>query len=95
MNAPLCTCRVIGEVCQESDGQIVFRYLKNTPDFEAACTVGFKGFPAFRLEDDEVRQGVIESLLRRLPPRNREDFAGFPAQHQPVLSIKRCNGKPR
>ena len=54
MDAPSCTCRVIGEVCQESDGQIVFRYLKNTPDFETACTVGFKGFPAFRLEDDEV-----------------------------------------
>lgn len=82
MNAPSRTRRVIGEVCQESDGQIVFRYLKKTPDFEAACNAGFKGFPAFRLEDDEVRQGVIESLLRRLPPRNREDFAEFLAQHR-------------
>ncbi len=82
MNAPSRTRRVIGEICRENDGQIVFRYLKKTPDFEAACNAGFKGFPAFRLEDDEVRQGVIESLLRRLPPRNREDFAEFLAQHR-------------
>ena len=82
MNAPSRTRRVIGEVCQESSGRIVFHYLKNTPDFEAARETGFKGFPAFRLEDDEVRQGVIESLLRRLPPRNREDFAEFLAQHR-------------
>lgn len=82
MNAPLRTRRIIGEVCQENEGQIVFRYLIDTPDFEAASKAGFKGFPAFRLEDDEVRQGVIESLLRRLPPRNREDFAEFLAQHR-------------
>lgn len=81
-NAPSRTRRVIGEVCQESGGRIVFRYLKNTPDFEAARETGFKGFPAFRLKDDEVRQGVIESLLRRLPPRKREDFADFLAQHR-------------
>lgn len=82
MNASSRTRRAIGEVCQENDGHIVFRYLKNTSDFEAACNAGFKGFPAFRLEDNEVRQGVIESLLRRLPPRNREDFAEFLAQHR-------------
>ncbi|SFI30290.1 hypothetical protein [Nitrosomonas sp. Nm34] len=82
LNAPSCTRRVIGEICQENSGQIVFRYLKDNPDFEAARKAGFKDFPAFRLKHNEVRQGVIESLLRRLPPRNREDFAEFLAQHR-------------
>ncbi len=82
IDAPSRTRRVIGEIGLEPDGQIVFRYLINTPDFEEACRAGFKGFPAFRLEDNEVRQGVIGSLLRRLPPRNREDFAEFLAQHR-------------
>ena len=80
--APSRTRQVIGEVCVEPDRQIVFRYLKDTPDFEEACKVGFKGFPAFRLEDVETRQGVIGSLTRRLPPRTREDFADFLAQHR-------------
>lgn len=76
------TRRVIGEVCIEPGGQFVFRYLKGTPDFEEASKAGFKGVPAFRLEDTEIHQGVIESLLRRLPPRKREDFADFLAQHR-------------
>jgi len=82
MDAPSRTRRIIGEVSQEQGGQIVFRYLKNTSDYEEACRAGFKGFPAFRLKDNETREGVIESLLRRLPPRNREDFAEFLAQHR-------------
>ncbi len=82
MDAPSRTRRVIGEVSRELGGQTVFRYLKDTPDFKEACNTGFKGFPAFRLEDDEIREGVIETLLRRLPPRNREDFAEFLAQHR-------------
>ncbi len=76
------TRRVIGEVCVEPDGQVIFHYLKDTPDFEAACKAGFKGFPAFRLEDSETRHGVIESFMRRLPPRKREDFTDFLAQHR-------------
>ena len=67
------------------EGQIVFRYLKHTLDFDEACKAGFKGFPAFHLKDkndNEVHQGVIESLMRRLPPRKREDFADFLAQHR-------------
>lgn len=80
--APSRARRVIGEVSVEPEGQMVFRYLKDTPDFEEACKVGFKGFPAFRLEELETRHGVIESLMRRLPPRKREDFSDFLAQHR-------------
>ncbi len=79
------TRRVIGEIRREKEGQIVFRYLQHTSDFEEARKAGFKGFPAFHLkdkDDNEVRQGVIESLMRRLPPRKREDFDDFLAQHR-------------
>lgn len=81
-NAPVRTRRIVGEVFKAPDEQIVFRYLKDSPDFEAAKTAGFKGFPAFPLEQAEIRQGVIESLMRRLPPRKREDFADYLAQHR-------------
>lgn len=76
------TRRVIGEVRAESNGQTVFRYLKNTLDFEEAKKAGFRGFPAFDERQDETNQGVIESLMRRLPPRKREDFSEYLAQHR-------------
>lgn len=80
-HAPVRTRRIVGEVCKEETGQVVFRYLKDSADFKAASDAGFKGFPAFKLSEPEVRQGVIESLMRRLPPRKREDFAGYLARH--------------
>ena len=78
--APTRTRRVIGEVARDGAG-IVFRYLKGTQDFSAAENAGFKGFPAFRLENLETREGVRESLMRRLPPRNREDFVDYLRSH--------------
>ncbi len=83
--APSRTRRIIGEIRCEKDGQFVFRYLQHTPDFDEACKAGFKGFPAFHLKDrndSEIHQGVIESLMRRLPPRKREDFPDFLIQHR-------------
>lgn len=80
--APVRTRRVVGEVVLDmSSAEVVFRYLKGTGDFDAAVTAGFKGFPAFRLEDTEIRHGVLESLMRRLPPRNREDFGDYLRLH--------------
>lgn len=80
--APVRTRRVVGEVVSDNAvGEVVFRYLKGTEDFKAAEAAGFKGFPAFRLEDSEIRHGVLESLMRRLPPRNREDFADYLQLH--------------
>ena len=76
------TRRVVGEVRIEPDGQAVFRYLKNSSDFEEAKKAGFQGFPAFGEKQDEIRQGVIESLMRRLPSRKREDFSEYLAQHR-------------
>lgn len=82
-HAPQRTRRTVGEVLRgANDGEMVFRYLSGTADFVAAKEAGFQGYPAFALESSEVRQGVHETLMRRLPPRKREDFADFLAQHR-------------
>jgi hypothetical protein len=80
-SAPTRTRRVVGELCREESGEIVFHYLKNSPDFQSAKLAGFRFYPAFPLHGQEIRQGVVEALMRRLPPRKREDFAEYLAQH--------------
>jgi hypothetical protein len=82
LNAPSRTRRVVGEIFIDSDGQAIFRYLYDTPDYVEAVNAGFQGFPAFGDKQGEIRQGVIETLMRRLPPRNREDFSDYLAQHR-------------
>lgn len=75
------TRRVVAEVEAEGD-DVVLRYLGDTDDFKAALACGFAGYPAFRLNATEHRQGVVEALMRRLPPRKREDFSDFLAKHR-------------
>lgn len=53
---------------------VVFRYLKNTPDFIEALNSGFVGYPAFHLSQEVHTIGVLDAFLRRLPPRSRSDF---------------------
>lgn len=80
--APVRTRRIVGEVAYDKlSSGVVFRYARDSKDYQAAVAAGFKGFPAFRLEDSESRQGVLESLMRRLPPRNREDFSEYLQLH--------------
>lgn len=81
-HAPSRTRRVVGEIRRNSDGVAVFSYLKNTPDFEKATAAGFRGYPAFSLDGEAVSTGVLESFLRRLPPRKRDDFSNFLALHR-------------
>lgn len=82
-DAPQRTRRTVGEVlCGTNDAGMVFHYLQGTPDFVAAQAAGFQGFPAFPLDSTEVRHGVHETLMRRLPPRKREDFADFLTRHR-------------
>lgn len=76
------TRRVVGEIVLNNENNIVFRYLTETDDYKTAVTSGFKGFPAFRDGLKETNQGVLEAFIRRLPPRNREDFEDFLSQHR-------------
>ncbi|MDP2827645.1 MAG: hypothetical protein Q8O37_03465 [Sulfuricellaceae bacterium] len=80
--APSRTRRVVGEVRVNKDGVVAFRYLKDSPDYQKASDAGFKGYPAFDMKADEVATGVLESFLRRLPPRKREDFPEFLKLHR-------------
>jgi hypothetical protein len=81
LTSPGRTRRVVGEFQKNDSGQTVFRYLREEAEFQAACSEGFQGFPAFALKSEETREGVVEALMRRLPPRNREDSGQFLAQH--------------
>lgn len=56
---------------------IQLRYLKATKDFNDASTLGFKGYPAFNIEQEIYSDGVLEAFKRRLPPRSRGDFNKF------------------
>lgn len=76
------TRRVVGSL-EEIDGQSIFRYLKDSEDFRKAQEAGFEGHPAFRLNNTkEDHVGAIESFLRRVPPRKREDFGKYLTQHR-------------
>lgn len=76
------TRRIVGEVRKDSDGNVIFHYLRDTRDFEEAWKAGFVGYPSFSTEQDEFRQGVIQSLMRRIPSRQREDFPEYLTQHR-------------
>jgi hypothetical protein len=60
-----------------SGTQVVLRYLRDTKDFQKALELGFIGYPAFPLKQPEYREGVLELLRRRLPPRSRSDFGEY------------------
>jgi hypothetical protein len=67
---------VVGELCQQ-EGQVVFRYLSDTAEFKKACAEGFVCYPAFRKTNLEYTQNVLDTFLRRLPPRKRGDFGKY------------------
>lgn len=74
--------RIVARIERQADGGAKFRYMPGTEDFESAVDEGFEGHPAFKLDAAESNVGVLETLLRRLPPRKREDFAEFLATHR-------------
>ena len=71
-----------------SGSDCILRYLHG-PDLERAKSLGFEGYPAFRLDQTEHRQGVLAAFLRRLPPRARPDFVAYKAQFRlkPELAL--------
>ena len=69
----------VGEL-REQDSVVTFRYLTSSEDFRKAKELGFVGYPAFRKFEGVYTDGVMDSFLRRLPPRSRGDFSKFLAQ---------------
>jgi hypothetical protein len=75
------TRRVVAEITRESNVAIL-RYLSNSTDYKEAIKEGFGGYPAFDVKECEHRQGVLDAFMRRLPPRNREDFGEYLTRHR-------------
>lgn len=73
---------IVAEIVRENSNNVVFRYLENNADFQAARDNGFKGFPAFDIHAAEHRTGVLDAFVRRLPPRKREDFRDYLETHR-------------
>ncbi|MBF0372056.1 MAG: hypothetical protein HQL39_01410 [Alphaproteobacteria bacterium] len=40
-------------------------------------SLGYQGYPAFKLGHREHRTGVLEAFMGRLPPRSRTDFGAY------------------
>jgi hypothetical protein len=77
------TRRVVAEVVQPKERpHAVLRYLAGSEDFDQATAEGFQGYPAFRVEQVEHASNVLDSFIRRLPPRNREDFYQYLQRHR-------------
>lgn len=65
----------VGELFKQGN-DVVLRYY-NGAEMEAAKEAGFKGYPAFSLEQPEHSNQVLEAFKRRLPPRSRRDFSRY------------------
>ncbi len=78
------TRRIVAEVFPSTTdpSDWIFRYFIESPDLKMAEGAGFKGYPAFKLDAAVFRQGVRDTLLRRLPPRSREDFSDYLHLHR-------------
>ena len=68
--------RAVGEIVAEGKGAR-FRYLKGTPAFQTALDEGFAGYPGLPLDIDQASSDALAIFLRRLPSRERSDYAEF------------------
>lgn len=91
---PPRTRRAVAEIVRpdESTDHAIFRYLVDTSDMRLAQAEGFVGFPAFPKFDAEYEAGVVDVFNRRLPPRERGDYARYLEQFrlrpsEPISSV--------
>jgi len=67
---------VVAEL-RKAHEKITLEYLNNTSDFRQACALGFDAYPAFRETDKIHEQGIMDALMRRLPPKTRGDYVQY------------------
>lgn len=71
----------VADLLRSESGDVAFEYKVNTDDFEQATELGFDGYVAFPIERlISFKDGVMDVLSRRLPPRSRSDFDKFLTQ---------------
>lgn len=81
-SAPSRTRRTVARIVKAGPDEATLRYLKDSDDFKEALASGFVGFPAFPVDSGVASHGVVEAMMRRLPPRSRADFARYLDQHR-------------
>lgn len=75
--------RTVAEIIRPAgNAPATLRYLDQSSDFLQARSEGFIGYPAFPFKQIEHTVGVLDSFVRRLPPRKRDDFADYLRQHR-------------
>lgn len=65
---------LVGALTRRKDGTVELAYAPESEDFRKAVKLGFDGHPAFKDTNKAHRSGVLETFMRRLPPRSRTDF---------------------
>jgi len=55
--------------------------LTDSQDYVDAIKNGFTGYPAFGLNKGPFTNNVMDTFMKRLPPRSRRDFGKFLANH--------------
>ncbi len=60
-----------------NEKSVDLRYLIDTADYKNAIADGFKGYPAYPIENGQFFKNVLGIFMRRLPPRSRGDFHIF------------------
>lgn len=78
----------VAEVHRSLSGEVKFSYLKDTEEFDLACTNGFAGYPAFKLNIPIHRQNILPILIRRLPPKSRSDYSEYLSKFGLTTSIE-------
>jgi len=72
---------IVGELELAGDN-IILRYFQNAQDFKDAINLGFKGFSIFNTDQEIHDTNVMNTLERRIPPRQRTDFDNFLIYHR-------------
>lgn len=67
----------VGKVVRLENEQFAFSYDVGTDDYKTACAEGFTGYPAFKLDEQVFTNNVIDTFMKRLPPRKRKDFKKY------------------
>jgi hypothetical protein len=65
--------RIVAEFVR-TNHDVELRYLTQSEDFKKAVHIGFLGYPAFPKFERIYKEGVIETFMLRLTPRERSDF---------------------
>lgn len=76
---------------EREDDRVRLRYIDDPDEFsrlnsgrskDQLWKLGYRGYPAFSTKRSVHEKGVLETFLRRLPPRKRSDFSEYLKQYR-------------